>query len=302
MNDLKKIYMVILSALLFFSLLGSKKNKLDPLSREFYNIARYFMSKEEVNIFFTLPNKEERQKFISYFWEIRDPLLETEENEFREEIETRLEYVNKYLKEGPIPGWKSVRGRIYLQLGSPSHIDEARYISGKPNRIYWYYQSGSRLVRIVFIDTEGFGSYQLDFKNTSLSLMDLLRKRKQFISDRYSSILNIQVIDFKITYDKSKNDLILKIPLKYIYFEEEGLKKRCTFKIDLIVYPPKDKFFKRSLIKSVYVGKDILGHKKPSVVIPISISFPRGKSKVYALVRNMGGNVMGSKLKTIKVR
>ena len=88
----------------------SKKVVLDPESRDFYKTAQLIMTKEEKEIFNHLPDKESRGEFIEEFWAKRDP--DTEVNEFKQEFLKRINYANKYFKEG-IPDWKTDRGRIY---------------------------------------------------------------------------------------------------------------------------------------------------------------------------------------------
>jgi len=94
----------------------SKKVILDPESRDFYKTAQLIMTKEEKEIFNHLPDKESRGEFIEEFWAKRDPDPDTEVNEFKQEFLKRIDYANKYFKEG-IPGWKTDRGRIYIIFG-----------------------------------------------------------------------------------------------------------------------------------------------------------------------------------------
>ncbi|MGH9559277.1 MAG: GWxTD domain-containing protein, partial [Bryobacteraceae bacterium] len=56
------------------------------------------------------------------FWLRRDPTPDTEENEFREEHYRRIAYANEHYASG-IPGWKTDRGKIYIEYGPPDEID-----------------------------------------------------------------------------------------------------------------------------------------------------------------------------------
>ncbi len=124
----QNLTLVILVALILMSCGISGKVALDPESRNFYETARLIMTKEEKDIFNHLPDRESRQEFIRDFWAKRDPDSDTEENEFKEEFYGRIEYANRYFREG-IPGWKTDRGRIFIYLGPPDKIDQRLFIN-----------------------------------------------------------------------------------------------------------------------------------------------------------------------------
>jgi GWxTD domain-containing protein len=82
----------------------------------------WIITDEERQAFKQLSNDEERDQFIEAFWQRRDPTPDTEENEYKEEHYARIAYANEHFAAG-IPGWKSDRGRIYIQYGKPDEID-----------------------------------------------------------------------------------------------------------------------------------------------------------------------------------
>jgi GWxTD domain-containing protein len=82
----------------------------------------YIISDEERKAFGRLQTDEERQQFIEQFWLRRDPSPDTEENEYREEHYRRIAYANDRFASG-IPGWKTDRGRIYIQYGAADEVD-----------------------------------------------------------------------------------------------------------------------------------------------------------------------------------
>ena len=69
-----------------------------------------------------LSNDEERDQFIEAFWQRRDPTPDTVENEYKEEHYRRIAYANEHFAAG-IPGWKTDRGRIYIQYGAADEIE-----------------------------------------------------------------------------------------------------------------------------------------------------------------------------------
>jgi GWxTD domain-containing protein len=82
----------------------------------------WIITDEERATFKQLSNDEERDQFIEAFWLRRDPTPDTEENEYKEEHYARIAYANEHFAAG-IPGWKSDRGRIYIQYGKPDEIE-----------------------------------------------------------------------------------------------------------------------------------------------------------------------------------
>src|ERR1700674_208429 len=83
---------------------------------------RWIISDEEKSAFMQLSNDEERDQFIEAFWQRRDPTPDTEENEFKEEHYRRIAYANEHFPAG-IPGWKTDRGRTYIEYGKPDTIE-----------------------------------------------------------------------------------------------------------------------------------------------------------------------------------
>ena len=82
----------------------------------------YIIRDEERSAFKNLPTDDEREHFIEQFWLRRDPTPDTFENEFREEHYRRIAYANEHWASF-VPGWKTDRGRIYIQYGPPDEID-----------------------------------------------------------------------------------------------------------------------------------------------------------------------------------
>ncbi len=136
----------------------------------------YIISDEEKKAFKTLATDEEREQFVENFWLRRDPTPDTEENEFREEHYRRIAYANDRFASG-IPGWKTDRGRIYIEYGPPDEI-ESHPSGGTYERPYeegggttstypfeqWRYRYiegiGNNII-IEFVDTTQSGEYHM---------------------------------------------------------------------------------------------------------------------------------------------
>jgi len=82
----------------------------------------WIITDEERKAFKTLTNDEERDAFIEQFWLRRNPTPESPENEFREEHYRRIAYANEHFAAGK-PGWKTDRGRVYIEYGKADSVD-----------------------------------------------------------------------------------------------------------------------------------------------------------------------------------
>lgn len=84
----------------------------------------YIISDEEKKAFNQLTTPEEGEKFIEQFWERRNPVPGSQENQFKQEIYRRIAYANEHFPgPGGLAGWKTDRGRIYIQYGPPDEIE-----------------------------------------------------------------------------------------------------------------------------------------------------------------------------------
>lgn len=93
-------------------------------------------------------NKEQKQKFLAFFWENRDS--KNPEYAWKkyhvEVIKTNNSFGNKYR-----PGFATDRGRVYLQYGPPNTIADQEFESGGgmhdgavPYQIWHYYEIGNQ--------------------------------------------------------------------------------------------------------------------------------------------------------------
>jgi GWxTD domain-containing protein len=85
----------------------------------------YIITNEERAAFKALTTDAERERFIEQFWLRRDPTPGTPENEFKEEHYRRIAYANQHyaVPATSLPGWKTDRGRVYIQYGPPDQIE-----------------------------------------------------------------------------------------------------------------------------------------------------------------------------------
>ena len=82
----------------------------DPFYESFFGKTSLIMTKEEIEIYKHIPDKESKEEFIREFWQIRDPDPGTEENENKIEFEIEGKkltgnYVLVHFKKGGEKNW-----------------------------------------------------------------------------------------------------------------------------------------------------------------------------------------------------
>jgi len=158
-----------------------KKEPLSEASKKWLEeVVPYIITPAEKEVFLSLPNEEERGKFIENFWKRRDPNPLTPENEFKIAYYRRIAFANKFFTVGGTPGWKTDRGRIFILLGPPSEI-QSDYLYGRssinrPGAVkeiwtYWNLPNPDLpyTLEFTFVDFYGTGDFKLE---TSLGYKD----------------------------------------------------------------------------------------------------------------------------------
>jgi len=85
----------------------------------------YIITDSERAVFLALLTDTERARFIEQFWQRRDPTPGTPVNEFRDELYRRIAYADTNFKPllPLLAGWKTDRGRTYIQFGPPDELE-----------------------------------------------------------------------------------------------------------------------------------------------------------------------------------
>jgi len=136
----------------------------------------YIITGEERSAFLQLQTNEERENFIEMFWQRRNPDPDSIENEFKEEYYRRIAYANENFTSG-VAGWRTDRGRIYIQWGPPDAIEEttpgSAYLrpsseGGGSTTAYgfqdWHYRHLDGIgddITLEFVDPSSTGEYHL---------------------------------------------------------------------------------------------------------------------------------------------
>ena len=101
----------------------------------------YIIEPAERQRFLSLRADAEYEQFIAQFWLRRDPTPGTMENEAKEEHYRRIFYTNERFGEAGKSGWRTDRGRIYIQLGPSDEKEVYRNNSEK-----WRYIKLDRII------------------------------------------------------------------------------------------------------------------------------------------------------------
>jgi len=167
--------LVILTILVFCLFSGfynqaisfEEKSPLPPEYEKWLNEeVPYIITDAEKEVFLKLETDKERDLFIDEFWKQRDPTPGTSRNEAKEEHYQRVKFANETFGGlSPQEGWRTDRGKYYIVLGSPHHVEKYHTIDTYPIEL-WYYQGDPNLdqpsvFRLLFFRRDGGGDYEL---------------------------------------------------------------------------------------------------------------------------------------------
>lgn len=154
----------------------------------------YIITETERDVFLGLSSFEEREAFIDAFWQRRDPIPATKENEFRTEHYERFDYANRFLgRDAPRPGWQTDRGKYWIILGEPRTREPFDGRNEVVSIDLWIYQGDTKLglpprFNLLFFKKEDIGEYELyhpwaDGPDALVRRGELLRQRQNFAVD-----------------------------------------------------------------------------------------------------------------------
>lgn len=164
--------LVLIGLFSFRSLLVPAQAPPDPWST-WLDEVEPIMTKSERAVFKSLQTEEDRKRFESFFWKVRDATPGTPENEFRAEFYGRRSYAEKRLGGG-----RSDRGRIHVILGKPAEVQD---YSGTDNVVdceLWIYRGEGRsglppLMYLLFYRPDAVGEYRLYYPGAN-SILEIL--------------------------------------------------------------------------------------------------------------------------------
>ena len=163
------LVLLLLVPVLVFPQAKPKEKDLPQQYQEWLKLVAYIIQPVERDVFMKLVNNRDRDIFIETFWKQRDPTPGTPENEYKDEIVKRFQYVNQQFGYGHSTtreGWRTDMGRIYMVLGAPQSIEHFEASIGLVPCQSWTYYGDARKglppqFILLFYQRGGVGEYKL---------------------------------------------------------------------------------------------------------------------------------------------
>jgi len=130
----------------------------------------YVFEGKEIKPLRELKTVEERRQGLDEFWAARDPDPTTAVNELKVVFYHRLDAANRLFSVMHLEGWRSDRGRVYIQHGEPDQIDDYPFSAGLYPYQEWHYYRSGRYRKFVFVDADEDGDYRLQYPYDGLNL------------------------------------------------------------------------------------------------------------------------------------
>jgi GWxTD domain-containing protein len=134
---------------------GFSEAQLDSV----FEVLDVFFGSKERKIYKGL-TAQGKQSFLNRFWAAKDETSGTPDNPFREEIEQRIDYIQKNFRSPVQQGYETPLGSTYLKNGRPDKRVRRQLEAGfaVPYEIWIYYATG---YRYMFLDEFRNGRYIL---------------------------------------------------------------------------------------------------------------------------------------------
>lgn len=209
--------------------------------KEWFKLVAYHIQPIERDVFLQLTNNRDRDLFMETFWKQRDPTPGTPENEYRDELLKRFQYVNEFLGRATTrEGWRTDMGRYYMILGPPASIERFDATIGLvPCQSWSYYGDASKDLPpqyiLLFYQRGGVGEYKL-YDPVSDGPARLLLNQKD-IGDTFDyEALHDKIFDLAPTLAELS---ITRIPGEYNYDLSPSLRNNILL-ATILGYPKKD--------------------------------------------------------------
>jgi len=124
---------------------------------------RYIADPSDIKPIKEATTYEERKLAFDAFWDARDPTIGTPENEAKWEFYRRIEYAETHFSQLKREGWRTDRGRIYIEYGPPDELEDVPYAPNALPYQVWHYFTRGEYLRFLFIDENQDGDYRLQF-------------------------------------------------------------------------------------------------------------------------------------------
>lgn len=142
----------------YFAAMG--KEELDEAFAPLFYVAE---PADRIDSYDSALSTEARRRYLTGFWQRRDPSPGTPRNEARESFYASVAYANEQYRErgrAGRPGWRTDRGRVYARNGAPDDVLQRLSAGKAPPYEVWRY-SRQRNTYYVFADRTRLDSYVL---------------------------------------------------------------------------------------------------------------------------------------------
>lgn len=153
--------------LIFLAIPSLSDEKLSQEHKDWLELVSPIITRIEKDVFSKLKTNVERDKFILLFWKKRDPLPDTQENEFYKEYMARIRFADMNFGHGAVKkGSRTERGYFYLLLGPPIERQMFATHSDLWPLELWYYKGEQQyglppFFYLIFYQPKGLGEYRL---------------------------------------------------------------------------------------------------------------------------------------------
>ena len=127
--------------------------------RDFIDIVGYFMSESEFQTLMKA-NRGDRIVQLVDFIEKRDLDRKTNENEFYNQINTRLALADQQFSNRNFSGRKTDRGRVLIRYGRPNDIEPYPANEDRYSYEIWHYDNSDEGFIFIFINKDGAGMFE----------------------------------------------------------------------------------------------------------------------------------------------
>jgi GWxTD domain-containing protein len=272
--------------------------QLDPESSAFFENARLVMTGEEEDIFRHLPDEASRREFVVDFWAKRNPDPTAATNEFKVEFEKRIDYANKHFNEGR-KGMNTDRGRIYIYLGPPEKTEYSPLADqtdlGSGPALWWIYYKYD--LGVEFRDVRNMNSYEM--VQVLGNLMQAMEEAKLGAVVQSQGPVG-RYLDFEASYDASRREIVVKIPVKNLNFKEEAGLLKAAFDFEFYLYKSGAAKAGKFNVSESFSGKPEEVTKNRAVVFSFPYELPPGKTYVDIIVLGKDGLGKARKIFTLK--
>jgi GWxTD domain-containing protein len=125
---------------------------------EMLDLLRYFGHEDQVNAMRKAPPSE-RARMWREFYAATDPNSTTPENEALNLYFSRIAQANQRFNDEGVPGWRTDRGEVFINLGPPDEVIENTPGTTANRVVRWGYIN--QRLELFFRDESGFGRLRL---------------------------------------------------------------------------------------------------------------------------------------------